>query len=105
MPERHSEDMIAELSVIREDLRAVEESYIRLQQRVGELVDLDVEAPELTFFLRWSGKDAIMGSMELGLHHLRDLVKRYEQAIEDQQTRENVQAGATVINLPGSNNG
>jgi len=91
------EELQAERTVIAEDKAAVEMAYDILRAHVRKRMD---SPSKMQFFLRWSGKDAVMGSLELAIHHLHDLLERYDQGIEDQGVRESSAAGDNVVKFP-----
>jgi hypothetical protein len=95
---RTLDELHRERTAIREDKAVCEAAYDVLRRHVKVRRE---ETPEdLQFFLRWSGKDAVMGSLELAIHHLGELVEKYEQAIEDQSVRDSSAAGDNIVKFP-----
>lgn len=91
------EELKAERAIIAEDKAACELAYDNIRLHVRKRME---SQEKMQFFLRWSGKDAVMGSLELAIHHLHDLLERYDQGIEDQRVRESSAAGDNVVDFP-----
>ena len=76
-----------ERKAIQMDLHACRRSYGILQAHIKNLKDFFADSTG-RFFLNWAGKDAMMGSMEVCINHLEELLERYDQAISDAESIE-----------------
>lgn len=82
----------AEREIIREDLKVCEAAYEVLRTHVQHRLN---GPKDEQLFLSWSGSSATTGTLEMAIQHLRDLLERYDEAIERLTPRE----GGTVHHL------